>query len=151
MATGVTSRLIIHSVRGIPRVNFVVHPKVARTLVAIPHLKYRGHWLIGYYDPYSLTVQLCELTVKGIPVLTLLYVHMVTPGDTREVLMSASGGFLGLAEEVFPYPQSWKFPGIVGNIATATVRQITARLTIAQTEPPTCMTSWEDRVRLPID
>ena len=77
--------------------------------------------------------------------------HRIDDVQKSDVTATLSGGFLGVAEEVFPHPQSWKFPGITGNIATATVRQITARLTISQTEPPTCMTSWEERVRLPID
>jgi hypothetical protein len=47
----------------------------------------------------------------------------------------------------FPHPASWRFSWIgSGNIANATVRQLTAALTTQKTTPPTCITSWEDRL-----
>jgi hypothetical protein len=71
---------------------------------------------------------------------------MVSTDDTLEVLLADSGGVLGVAEFTYPHPRSWTFRTIPGNIATATVRQLTAALTQRHTKPPSCMTNWQDRV-----
>ena len=52
-----------------------------------------------------------------------------------------------IAEMTFPHPSSWRFRWVgSGNIANATVRQLTAALTAQKTTLPTCITSWEARL-----
>jgi hypothetical protein len=145
-ANGVRSRLRVHTVRGIPRIEFHVWPKTLSelkvvSLAAPPRLD-----VYGYYDHRSGRIQACDFTVKGKLVRTNTY-YQVEEDALREVLTDGHGGVLGIAEMVFPHPTSWRFSWIgSGNIATATVRQLTAALTFACTTPPTCKTSWEERL-----
>ena len=151
LAKGVHTNLIMHMVQGTPRITFLVHPKVARELVAIEDpdtsapAAQKAH-IYGYYDSYTCRLQLCSLSAKGLPTPTASYRGMVALDDTRKVLLADSGGVLGVAELTYPHPRSWKFRNVPGNIATATVRQVTAAINLRHTEPPSCMKNWQLRV-----
>ena len=98
--------------------------------------------IYGYLKEHMLHVH--ELSIKGRPLPTNVYIHVIT-SELRNAL-AWGDGFCGIAESSFPHPKEWRLGAIDKDMDKVSVRDLTKEFTRQFIKEPTCKKAWEKRL-----